>query len=232
MPRPSSSSKKKKKTPAATRTVVPLAVPSTPAEQWRLLERISGVPDPIRLPRFDAAAELAAMARDRGLDFEDATPELGWEHNAQLAACVHFVEALARRARERPRTLLVVVATAANVEAVQRHLGALYQVSLFGQYARQTALHALGMLGDEVACAFDLVDDRQALRNCFAALLPDWECVVCLAERAEVDASVAAFECCHSLCRACFLQAETLAHCPVCRARPLARADARLLASS
>jgi hypothetical protein len=134
MPR-SSSSKKMTTTTTPARTVVP---------PCRRRPRSSGgcgsasAACPLRLPRFRPPSSPRWRAT---ADFEDATPESwGWEHNAQLAACV-CVEALARgRARAHATLLVVVDPPPPNVEAVQRHLGALYQV-LDSTHGRRPCTH-------------------------------------------------------------------------------------------
>ena len=193
---------------------------SMPSFSFDELQKGLTLPQPIRLPPFDVRAAIDEFCCEYGLRVKHCTQLLGPLHNKSLWAAVEAHDLLATRAREHPDELHVLVTTEFNIEAMMLHMNAVFQMDrpafwedsssiLFYCHER---LHAMLYQGHYTLPCYD-IDDVRVLRNMLKTLLPDEECVICMADMSEEE-STHPFVCGHGMCVSC--GREHIQSCPTC----------------
>ena len=177
------------------------------------------LPRPIRLPPFDVRAAIDGFGREHGLRVKHCTELLGPLHNKSLRAAVEAHDLLAARAKKHPDELHVLVTTEFNIEAMMLHMNAVFQMDSPGFRGESGStlychkrLHAMLYQGHYALPFYD-IDDVRVLRNILKTLLPDEECVICMADMSEEE-SAHPFVCGHGMCVAC--GRELSQSCPTC----------------
>ena len=185
------------------------SMPSSYEELQKML--IARMPRPIRLPPFDVRATIDEFGREHGLRVKHCSALLGPLHNKSLRAVEEAYALLGDRAKT----------TEFNIEAVILYMNAVFQLGTLTSEDDDMHIHCYNQLhaiiyqGRYVLPIYD-IEDAGVLRNMLKTLLPDEECVICLADLSE-EACTHPFICGHGLCVTC--GNDQIQVCPICKSK-------------
>ena len=214
--------RRKDKKDKTERVCFEICFPETKEGLIRLMERIVKPPEHPKFQKYDQEQVVSKFAKEHGVNFRNVTALFQPQHNANVGKTLEALEIIATMALKDTNTLFFFEATAYNLEAAS-FLAFVAQNYMIGQYRCNTAVLCYTWLGEESFATWCAMPETD-LRTGMMALLPEWECPICLESVSSVQGVKMLWSCTHGICNVCYeTKLEDMIKrnmpCPMCRSK-------------